>query len=143
VSTNKVGKAAGNWLEHPRFLDGDESRPFKVWYDPDHGCARFWARGSFNGSDAKRMNNVEKQLMDELGKVHWLIEIGQCKFDAAARSVFGEAGKDQRNDRLAFVGLPLPVRWILTLAALIRGKGSKERQFAAADVEKAFAWFRE
>jgi len=89
------------------------------------------------------MNNVEKELMNELGKVHWLIEIGQCKFDAAARSVFGEAGNDLRNDKLAFVGLPLPVRWILTLTAFARGKGNKERQFAEADVEEAFAWFRE
>jgi len=142
VGTNR-GNAADNWHEHPRFLDGDESRPFKVWYDAEHGCARFWARGSFNGADAKRMNDVEKQLMDDLGKVHWLIEIGQCQFDAAARSVFVEAGKDQRNDKLAFVGLPGPVRWILTLVALIQGNGNKERQFAAADVETAMAWFRE
>jgi len=138
-----LGKAASKWPEQQRFLDSDQSRPFKVWYDAGHGCARFWARGSFNGADARRMNDVEKQLMDDLGKVHWLIEIGECRFDAAARAVFVEAGKDQRNDKLAFVGLPTPVRWILTLMATFQGKGNKERQFAAADVEKAFAWFRE
>jgi len=141
MNTN-LGKA-GNWPERLLFLDGDQSRPFKVWYDPAHGCARFWARGTFNGADAKRMNDVEKQLMDELGKVHWLIEIGECTFDSAARGVFAEAGKDPRNGKLAFVGLPGPIRMILTLMAMMRGKGSQERQFARGDVEQALAWFRE
>ena len=138
-----LANAAARWPEQPRFLDGDESRPFKVWYDTAHGCARFWARGSFNGADARRMNDVEKQLMDDLGKVHWLIEIGECTFDSAARAVFVEAGKDERNGKLAFVGLPTPVRWILTLVAMMKGRGGQERQFAAADVPQAFAWFRD
>jgi hypothetical protein len=132
-----------DWPEQERYLDGDTSRPFKVWYDAAHGCARFWARGSFNGAEARRMNDVEKQLMDDLGKVHWLIEIGECKFDSAARAVFVEAGKDARNGKLAFVGLPAPIRWMLTLIGSIQGKGNRERQFAATDVERAFAWFRD
>lgn len=124
------------WTEQVRFVGG---RPFKVWYDTEHGCARFWARGAFTGADATHMNAVEKQLMDDLGKVHWVIEIGECKLDAAARRVFAEAGKDPRNDKLAFVGLPAVVRWILTLSAKLRGN-PRERHFAAGDVDKAFAW---
>lgn len=133
---------ARNWLEQARTLDGDEGRPFKVWFDEAHGCARFWAKGKFTGAEAKRMNDVEKQLMDDLGKVHWLIEIGECTFDAAGRAVFVEAAKDPRNDKLAFVGLPAPVRVILGLMARLQGRAAQERQFAAGDVEQAFAWFR-
>ena len=89
------------------------------------------------------MNDVEKELMDDLGKVHWLIEIGQCKFDAAGRNVFVEAGNDPRNDKLAFIGLPAPVRWILTLVALVKGRSRQERQFSSANTDKAFTWFKE
>ena len=129
------------WREEERYLDGDRSRPFKVWFDAEHGCARFWAKGTFSGPEAKKMNDVEKQLMDELGKVHWLIEIGECSFDAAGREVFVEAGKDPRNDKLAFVGLPAPVRMILSAMAFFSGRGLHERQFSAAGVPDAFAWF--
>jgi hypothetical protein len=134
---------AARWREEERHLDGDRSRPFRVWFDAEHGCARFWAKGTFTGPEAKKMNDVEKQLMDELGKVHWLIEIGECSFDAAGRDVFVEAGKDPRNDKLAFVGLPAPVRLILSTMAMFKGRANQERQFSAADVPAAFAWFKQ
>jgi hypothetical protein len=131
------------WIETPLYIDGDQTRPFKVWYDEVHHCARFWAKGSFNGREAKYMNQVEKQLMDDRGKVHWLIEIGECQFDSEARNVFVEAGKDPRNDKLAFVGLPAPVRFLLSVIARFKGRHGQERQFAAEDRDRAFSWFKE
>ena len=59
-----------------------------------------------------------------------------------SRAVFVEAGKDPRNGKLAFLGLPAPVRVILTAIAWLKGRRKQERQFAAAGTEEAFAWLR-